>query len=154
VCRLHEDDWYRAEVVTVNEEKDEVTARLVDVGGYVTVPIDDLRQIRVDFVTIPFQSTECRLANLVPAEGSTWSTEALTQFKSLTSGNVLQAHVAGYSAKDGVTLIHLYKLNANQVCMHFYTLLRERIVNNIQGKKEIFRSCLSHFCIMQGLHEL
>ncbi|CAG7834983.1 unnamed protein product [Allacma fusca] len=127
VTRVKDKDWVRAEVVAVQEDKDEVTARLVDIGGYIQVPIEDLRQIRVDFVSIPFQATECRLANLVPVDESLgWSDEALTYLKYLTMGQILQAHVVGYSPGDSTALIHLYRLNADQTC----TLINEEMVSN------------------------
>jgi A-kinase anchor protein 1 len=116
IAQINQDEWVRAEVVAVEDEKAEVTARLVDIGGYVDVPIESLRQIRVDFVTIPFQATECRLANLTPInEEEGWSEDALNFFKILCQGQVLQANVVGYSLKDNITLVHLYKLNENHV---------------------------------------
>lgn len=117
ICIAHLDpEWVRAEVVAIQEEENKVTARLVDVGGYVQVSIDSLRQIRVDFVTIPFQATEVRLANVCPlSEEEGWTEEALNFFKILTQGHVLQANVIDYSRKDGVTLIHLYKLAEKNV---------------------------------------
>lgn len=126
VTRIKKDEWVRAEVVAVQEDKDEVTARLVDVGGYIQVPIEDLRQIRVDFVSIPFQATECRLANLVPVDENGWSEEALKFFKLLTQGQILSAYVVGYSPGDSTTLIHLYRPNAD----HSYTLINGELVSN------------------------
>jgi len=129
VTKIGSSDWVRAEVVIIHEEKDLVTAKLVDVGGYVQVPIDVLRQIRVDFVTIPFQATECRLANIAPVnEKEGWSEEAVNFFRIICQGQVLQAHVVGYCNRDGTTLINLYKPNGNanhilindQMVMHNY----------------------------------
>ena len=123
MTRIKDKDWVRAEVVAVHEDKDEVTVRLVDVGGYVPAKIEDLRQIRIDFVSIPFQATECRLANLVPIDESMgWSEEALTYFKYLTMGQILQAHVVGYSPGDSTALIHLYRLNSDQVYHSIFVL--------------------------------
>jgi len=130
VTRLRKDEWYRAEVVAVQDEKDQVTARLVDIGGYVQVPIDDLRQIRVDFVTIPFQATECRLAHVVPCNDEDgWSEEAINFFKVMTHGKVLQAQVVGYSSTDSSTLIYLYRLNANNTL----TLINEELITHGYG---------------------
>jgi len=129
VAHINDEEWVRAEVVTVEDEHPEVTARLVDIGGYVNVPIESLRQIRVDFVTIPFQATECRLANLTPInEEEGWSEDAINFFKILCHGQVLQTNVVGYSAKDAVTLIHLYKLNENHV-------------SGVHIRLNIFRTC-------------
>ena len=40
--------------------------RYVDYGGYSDLPVTALRQIRADFLTLPFQAVECYLANLSP----------------------------------------------------------------------------------------
>ncbi|ODN02613.1 KH domain-containing protein C56G2.1 [Orchesella cincta] len=131
VTKIGTDDWVRAEVVAMHEDKDQVTARLVDVGGYVQVPIEGLRQIRVDFVTIPFQSTECRLANIAPAnEEEGWSEEAVNFFKIICQGQVLQAHVVGYCNQDGSTLINLYKPNGNST----HILINEELVTHSYAK--------------------
>ena len=103
-------------------KKDEVTLRLVDIGGYVQVPIEDLRQIRVDFVSIPFQATECRLANLIPVDENGWSEEAMDYFKALTQGQMLSAYVVGYSPGDCTSLIHLYRPNADHVSFTVFYL--------------------------------
>jgi len=117
VAQMNE-DWYRAEVVDLQEENAEVTgvtARLVDVGGYVQVPFDSLRQIRSDFITIPFQATECRLANVIPInEEEGWSQDAINFFKILVQGHVLHATVISYSVKDSITLIYLYKITESR----------------------------------------
>ncbi|CAL8137358.1 unnamed protein product [Orchesella dallaii] len=131
ITKIGADDWVRAEVVAMHEEKDQVTARLVDVGGYVQVPIEGLRQIRVDFVTIPFQSTECRLANIAPAnEEEGWSEEAVNFFKIICQGQVLQAHVVGYNNQDGSTFINLYKPNGNST----HILINEELVTHNYAK--------------------
>lgn len=116
ITKIGSEDWVRAEVVALHEEKDQVTAKLVDVGGYVQVPFDVLRQIRVDFVTIPFQATECRLANIAPInEKEGWTEEAVNFFKIICHGQILQAHVMGYCNTTGATLINLYKLTGSSV---------------------------------------
>lgn len=130
VTKVGESDWVRAEVLIIQEEKDQVTARLVDVGGYVQVPIDELRQIRADFVTIPFQSTECRLANIAPVnEKEGWSEEAVNFFKIICQGHVLQAHVVGYCNRDGTTLINLYK-PINHSVGYFYLMICDNAFMN------------------------
>ncbi len=47
----------------------EVDICFVDDGGYSRVPASSLRQIRADFMTLPFQAIECLLANVAPASG-------------------------------------------------------------------------------------
>lgn len=61
------DGWYRAQVVSTNEETQTSEIKFVDYGGYMTVNNSVLRQIRQDFMTLPFQATECYLANIKPS---------------------------------------------------------------------------------------
>lgn len=65
-----EEGWFRALIKTVHESKAECDIMFVDYGGYVyNVPISTLRQIRYDFLSLPFQASECYLANVMPADG-------------------------------------------------------------------------------------
>jgi len=70
--------WYRAEVIDVRtaapEEglsTEEVVCdiKFVDYGGYMTLPASALRQIRTDFMMLPFQATECYLADITSLDG-------------------------------------------------------------------------------------
>lgn len=62
--------WYRAQVVAVDAETDTCDIKFVDYGGYLTLNSSLLRQIRGDFMTLPFQAAECYLANVVPIGGT------------------------------------------------------------------------------------
>ncbi|TFJ95647.1 inosine-5-monophosphate dehydrogenase [Platysternon megacephalum] len=62
--------WWRAQVVDYFKDNNEVEIRYVDYGGYERVKIDTLRQIRSDFVTLPFQGAEVLLDNVVPLSGN------------------------------------------------------------------------------------
>lgn len=62
-----ENNWYRAQVISTSEETDTSVVKLVDFGGYLTVDNDQLKQIRSDFMTLPFQATEALLAFVKPA---------------------------------------------------------------------------------------
>ena len=58
VCvAAYEGGWYRCQVVSVDEAGQQCGIKYLDYGGYHTLPIDDLRQIRTDFLTLPFQVT-------------------------------------------------------------------------------------------------
>lgn len=56
--------------VGADEEDYEVEICYVDYGGYSRVPVSCLRQIRADFMSLPFQAIECLLANVAPANGT------------------------------------------------------------------------------------
>lgn len=111
-----ENNWYRAAVISTNEETDTSVVKLVDFGGYLTVENDQLKQIRSDFMTLPFQATEALLAFVKPAKNETeWSGEALRIMAGMTAGQLLQAQVAGYDER-GIPLLHLYlAIGAQQI---------------------------------------
>lgn len=101
--------WYRAQVVYVCEGMEECDVKFVDYGGYSRVPISSLRQIRSDFMTLPFQAAECYLANVQPCEEEgVWSLEASATFEELAQGHVLQAQVVCY-ADDNIPYVRLFK---------------------------------------------
>ncbi|KAH9630677.1 hypothetical protein HF086_003968 [Spodoptera exigua] len=103
-----ENNWYRAQVISTSEETDTSVVKLVDFGGYLTVDNDQLKQIRSDFMTLPFQATEALLAFVKPANNEQeWSGEALRIMAGLTAGQLLHAQVAGYD-EAGLPLVHLY----------------------------------------------
>nr|CAD7612341.1 unnamed protein product [Timema genevievae] len=108
--------WYRAMVVSVDEENDTCDVKFVDYGGYQTVENSALRQIRSDFMMLPFQATECYLANVSPVGGveAEWSKESLIAVEELTHGQMLQAQLCGYS-DDGVPVVYLYSIQGTQL---------------------------------------
>jgi len=62
-----DEKWYRCQVVSYNEDKDVCEVKFVDHGGYTTVPVVELRQLRSDFVQLPFQAIEVYIAHISPA---------------------------------------------------------------------------------------
>ncbi|XP_042372307.1 A-kinase anchor protein 1, mitochondrial-like, partial [Plectropomus leopardus] len=84
--------WWRAQVITFYKETSEVEIRYVDYGGYDRVKIDSLRQIRSDFVTLPFQGAEVLLDNIAPLPGEDrFSPEATSALEEMTRGVALLA---------------------------------------------------------------
>lgn len=59
--------WYRAQILSVDEEANTSDVRFMDYGCFLTVDNSLLRQIRGDFMLLPFQAVECLMANIVPA---------------------------------------------------------------------------------------
>lgn len=66
-AKIHE-FWYRVQIVCC-EPRNVCIVKFLDYGGYKTVNTEDLRQIRADFMTVPFQAIECVLANIRPVDG-------------------------------------------------------------------------------------
>uniref|UniRef100_A0A183U171 Tudor domain-containing protein n=1 Tax=Toxocara canis TaxID=6265 RepID=A0A183U171_TOXCA len=93
--------WFRAVTVACSEVEDEVLVQFVDYGGYSSILRSDLRQIRSDFMSLPFQAAECYLAHVQPVDGSSsWSSKATKIFQALTTGRVVDAFVVGHDIDD------------------------------------------------------
>lgn len=59
--------WYRVQIVSILSETDEeCMVKFVDFGGFGQMKLTDLRQMRTDFMTLPFQAIECTLSNIRP----------------------------------------------------------------------------------------
>lgn len=58
--------WYRLQIVEHLADESLCVAKYLDYGGYCQIHISDLRQIRTDFMTIPFQAIECFLSDIKP----------------------------------------------------------------------------------------
>ncbi|KAM4674529.1 A-kinase anchor protein 1, mitochondrial-like [Amazona ochrocephala] len=93
--------WLRAQVISYFEETSEVELRYVDYGGYDKVKVDTLRQIRSDFLSLPFQGAEVLLDNVVPLpDEDHFSPEADAAVDEMTRGAVLVAQVCGAVGKS------------------------------------------------------
>ncbi|CAJ0567463.1 unnamed protein product, partial [Mesorhabditis spiculigera] len=102
------DAWFRAMTVSYCDESDEMLVRFVDYGGYTCVVRDDLRQIRSDFLALPFQAVECYLAHVEPIDGSwIWSDEAHEVVQNAVGGKILEAHIVGYHIDDRMPYVEL-----------------------------------------------
>ena len=113
--------WYRGMIVEVEgpgsdgpdggRDQCQCRVKFVDYGGYSRMSSSSLRQIRYDFMSLPFQATECRLAGIKPPSGGgdLWTSEANTFFEELAQGQILQARAISFSATDGIPEVHLHK---------------------------------------------
>lgn len=109
--------WWRAQVVASYEETNEVEIRYVDYGGYKRVKVDVLRQIRSDFVTLPFQGAEVLLDSVVPlSDDDHFSPEADAAMSEMTGNAALLAQVTSYSA-TGLPLIQLWSVVGDEVVL-------------------------------------
>ncbi|KAM9258899.1 A-kinase anchor protein 1, mitochondrial-like [Morus bassanus] len=108
--------WLRAQVISYFEESNEVELRYVDYGGYDKVKIDTLRQIRSDFLSLPFQGAEVLLDNVVPLpDEDHFSSEADAAVSEMTRGAALVAQVTNYDNATGLPLIQLWNLTGDEV---------------------------------------
>ncbi|KAM9258076.1 uncharacterized protein RDI95_015242 [Morus bassanus] len=108
--------WLRAQVISYFEESNEVELRYVDYGGYDKVKTDTLRQIRSDFLSLPFQGAEVLLDNVVPLpDEDHFSSEADAAVSEMTRGAALVAQVTNYDNATGLPLIQLWNLTGDEV---------------------------------------
>ncbi|KHN79002.1 KH domain-containing protein C56G2.1 [Toxocara canis] len=118
--------WYRAVTVIYYEDQDEVLVRFVDYGGYSRIPRADLRQIRTDFMTLPFQAVECYIAHVQPVDGSsTWSDAAMQTFQVLAMGRVIEAFVVGYNVDDSTPVVELFTTDESNMAVRVDRVLLE-----------------------------
>ncbi|ERE87164.1 tudor and KH domain-containing protein [Cricetulus griseus] len=74
--------WYRAQILGTLENGN-LDLYFVDFGDNGDCPLKDLRALRSDFLSLPFQAIECSLARIAPS-GEQWEEEALDEFDRLT----------------------------------------------------------------------
>ncbi|ESO95396.1 hypothetical protein LOTGIDRAFT_215053 [Lottia gigantea] len=120
------DGWYRAQVVQVYIDLQECDIKFVDYGGFERVPMSQLKQIRSDFMTLPFQAVECYIATIAPL-AEYFSVEAANVLDELTQSKVLQAQVIS-RAEDGIPYIHLYQISGNRVIFINRELVNRKVV--------------------------
>nr|CAB3220773.1 KH domain-containing protein C56G2.1 [Phallusia mammillata] len=117
ICAVQQQGvWYRAQIVQFFEETEEVTIRFMDYGGYATVTVKALKQIRADFVTLPFQATECYMDNISPPKDNKFCEDSVKKLQELLQDGRFQARVTGYRS-DGHPRIHLFKCLPNKVML-------------------------------------
>ncbi|RUS78085.1 hypothetical protein EGW08_014165 [Elysia chlorotica] len=103
--------WYRAMVMSQENENGEAQIKFVDYGGYTNMHVSSLKQIRTDFMTLPFQAVECFMGNISPLQGEDYfSEEATNALVELTNMKLLQCQVVARS-ETGTPYIHLYNVN-------------------------------------------
>ncbi|KAK0179025.1 hypothetical protein PV327_007852 [Microctonus hyperodae] len=99
------DKWVRAYVEEADPNGLENIVRLVDHGGFWTFSNADMRKIRSDYLTLPFQAIEVSLANIKPVGGE-WQAEAYEVLRQICAGSIGQAQIEGYI--DSSVFVSLY----------------------------------------------
>ncbi|XP_033334791.1 A-kinase anchor protein spoonbill [Megalopta genalis] len=87
--------WVRAYVEKPDPNGERHLVRLVDHGGYWYFSDVEMKKIRSDYLTLPFQAIEVLLANVQPTNGE-WCQEAFDIVLHMCSGAVIQAQIEGY----------------------------------------------------------
>ncbi|XP_015113342.1 KH domain-containing protein akap-1 [Diachasma alloeum] len=97
--------WVRALVEEADPAGEKHLVRLVDHGGFWTFSNAEMRKIRSDYLTLPFQAIEVSLANIKPKNGE-WQQEAYDVVAQICSNSIGQAQIEGYI--DSSIFISLY----------------------------------------------
>jgi len=114
VCAAPCDEgWYRCQIVSYDKDTEMCDIKYLDYGGYHSISVHSLRQIRTDFLSLPFQAIECYLANINPTDDENISAFVLEE---LVSAQVVQARMIGTN-EQGVPMIHLYRSSNGQTTM-------------------------------------
>uniref|UniRef100_A0A2K6UXL7 Tudor and KH domain-containing protein n=1 Tax=Saimiri boliviensis boliviensis TaxID=39432 RepID=A0A2K6UXL7_SAIBB len=114
--------WYRARVLGTLENGN-LDLYFVDFGDNGDCPLKDLRALRSDFLSLPFQAIECSLARIAPS-GDQWEEEALDEFDRLThcaDWKPLVAKISSY-VQTGISTwpkIYLYDTSNGKVRLAF-----------------------------------
>lgn len=108
-----EEGWYRCQIVSYDSDTEMCDIKYLDYGGYHNISVHSLRQIRTDFLSLPFQAIECYLANINPTDDQNISAFVLEE---LVSAQVVQARMIGTN-EQGVPMIHLYRNSNGQTTM-------------------------------------
>ncbi|ESO89211.1 hypothetical protein LOTGIDRAFT_229104 [Lottia gigantea] len=119
-----DDYWYRALVITVDEESDLVKVLFVDYGNSEDVPKDRLRVLPKKLQKLPMQAMRCYIADLVPPDGqSSFSFECLKLLPQVLDGQEFLADVKSSEPLtidlflmkmegEGLQLAHQFLVNA------------------------------------------
>lgn len=97
--------WVRAYVEKPDPNGERHLVRLVDHGGYWYFSSVEMKKIRSDYLTLPFQAIEVFLANAQPTNGK-WSQDAYDVVFHFCCGTVGQAQIEGYI--NNSTYVNLY----------------------------------------------
>ncbi|XP_065172359.1 KH domain-containing protein akap-1-like isoform X2 [Atheta coriaria] len=120
-------EWCRAMILSTSEEEDTSYVTFLDYGGFAVIPNDQLKQIRGDFLLLPFQAAECHLANIRPVGGddAQWCDEAYKMVADVTKGALALAQIAEYT-EHGIPLVLMYILVGPQSIVYLNDELVKR----------------------------
>lgn len=123
--------WFRVEIIGVYPETDECDLAYVDYGGYDRVALSSLRQIRSDFMTLPFQAIECYMANITPLQDEEYFSEnASSVLHELTAGKLLDGQVI--TREGSIPYIHLYQISTRGALLVNREMVNREVVRWIE----------------------
>ncbi|XP_025080601.1 tudor and KH domain-containing protein-like isoform X2 [Pomacea canaliculata] len=105
--------WYRARILGMQEGN--VDLYFIDFGDNGLVKPDQLRQLKPEYLSLPVQAIECKLADVEPVGGS-WSDEACETFERLchcSEWKILAAQTVKYELSTSGELLPCLQLFDN-----------------------------------------
>lgn len=115
-----DEKWYRCQVVAYNERLDTCEVKFVDHGGYTTVQVDELRQLRTDFIRLPFQAIEVYIAHVGPANDEV----AIDIAADILFRKKVSVQLCGF-AEDGVAVVQAYFYHRDYINLFDQTMLND-----------------------------
>ena len=103
VAVFTDNQWHRCQVVSYNSATDCCEVKFVDHGGYTTVAASDLRQLKSEFLRLPFQAIEVYFSNIKPADTEI---EINIAAEILFNG-AISLHLVGQT-EDGLPMVQAY----------------------------------------------
>lgn len=135
------DGWFRAVTVVYSAEQDDVVVRFVDYGGYTKLSRSELRQIRTDLMSLPFQATECYLAHVQPVDGTLqWSDEAKQHFYRLCANRIVEAFVIGHHCDDKTPFVEMHTVDEKGNAVRFDRVLMEAGLAKASDPSKVVRT--------------
>lgn len=107
VAKCNNYQWYRVQVVRYEASNATCDVKFVDYGGYFNFSVSDLKQIRTDFLTLPFQALECYLGNVIPPDGKEWPVESGAVLNEMVQNQIINGRMLGVN-EECVPIVHLY----------------------------------------------
>lgn len=103
---MNDGKWYRAEIVELKIENDRPVGSLyfLDYGDTDVSPVEEIFELRTDFLRLRFQAIECYLARVKPAE-DVWTDDSINKFEEWTQvaqWKKLRARVSGYTEREAL----------------------------------------------------
>jgi len=130
--------WYRCQVESYNTKQDTCDIKFVDHGGYTTVPASHLRQLKSEFLRLPFQSIEVYLAHVNPST-SEMQTDITAEI--LFHANV-SIRLLG-QADDGVPMIQAYYYDGDYINIFTQDIINSCTLNQQLSRENSTAPCES-----------
>ncbi|KAH0566893.1 KH domain-containing protein akap-1 [Cotesia glomerata] len=131
--------WVRAYVEEPDVEGLQHLLRLVDHGGFWKFSSAELRQIRSEFLTLPFQTLEVNLAYVRPINGE-WTQEAYDVVSQICSNRISQAQIEAYTNTEIFVSLYI------ELPKHGVISLADELVARGYAESVSFEELLAEHC--------